>query len=849
MKVRQASWRMHLLGAAACGITAASPVFAADKADTNGGTLEEIVVTGTKRDVASQDVPISVSAISAADLANSHINDVRALGNLAPGLVLSNPAGFNAAGGGMRGTGTNIILVTQDAPVSFLVDDFVLSQVTSQFVQLFDTQQVEVYRGPQGTLFGKNTTGGVISITSKRPELGKYYADSEATYGQYDNGAGIASLKLAVNVPLADTLAFRLAAIYDYDAGYYTDDKRTATFPGNVPLWTAFGIPAGTPPPAGVDLTTTGQGGRLGGKSVIAAKGKLLWVPTDWYSAYLIGEVVRDRSGSPPGVNESSATDLLPALGFPSIQQAGQSNVFSTLITHNQNIAMDQGHRVDDVGAYLTQTLDVPGGEIKSITGYREEKSRLPSTYTGESFQDLFDSSRNTTRHTFQEELRFASKFDGPFNFVGGANYFHDSFDFISFYGVGLTALIPVLDPTTGTYVTPDGHASLNTDALHDYQFQGTAQRRREEALFWDGNFKFTDKLTLTAGLRYSKDHKDFLRFVDGGGPCTALTNADDVETVDGVCHDTHSNFISRTNITPSSFNEGFFAPLPLSAFGTVVNTSGSWSKTTYRTVLDYKIAPTQLVYVSYATGFVSGGFSETCATVIRCKYNPETNNNLEIGFKSDLLNNTLRFNVAAYLTKYQDLQQAVVAAYLASDQTSQQETVTVNTGASRATGVDIESTWVPLKSLRIDAAINYLHHIYTSGSIPDLVNIPAGPATQLSSYRVTFSPNWKANLGVSYDLNLPSGARWTFHTDGNYQGTSETDVYNTQNTQMQSRLLLDFSTTFHDANNRWTFTPWVSNATNKVYRVAALPVAGLWNFTNYGPPRSFGITGNFHFE
>jgi hypothetical protein len=86
-----------------------------------------------------------------------------------PGLVLSAPAGFNATGGGMRGTGTNIILVTQDAPVSFLMDEFVLSHVTSQFLTLFDVQQVEVYRGPQGTLFGKNTTGGVISITSKKP--------------------------------------------------------------------------------------------------------------------------------------------------------------------------------------------------------------------------------------------------------------------------------------------------------------------------------------------------------------------------------------------------------------------------------------------------------------------------------------------------------------------------------------------------------------------------------------------------------------------------------------------------------------------------------------------------------
>jgi iron complex outermembrane receptor protein len=833
------------------GLGTAAGAYAAEEAGAadSSTALEEIVVTGTKRNVASQNVPISISAIGPAELQSVHINDIKALGTLAPGLVLSNPAGFNAAGGGMRGTGTNIILVTQDAPVSFLVDDFVLSQVTSQFVTLFDTQQIEVYRGPQGTLFGANATGGVISIVSKKPELNKYYVESEATYGQYGNGAGIASVKQAFNLPLSNTLAFRLAAIYDYDAGYYTDDKHTATFPNNVPLWGAFGIPQGTPLPPGVNAQTTGNGERLGGRDVLAAKAKLLWQPNDIYSALVTGEVVRDRSASPPGVNESSPTDLLPALGFPGIAQAHQSNVFSTLITNNANIREPEGHRVDDSGIYLTQTVGLSFGEFKSISGYRDEHTSLPSTYTGESFLTLFDSMRNTSRRTFQEEIRFASKFNGPFNFVAGANYFHDSFDFLAYYSVGLTALIPVLNPTTGTFLTPQGDVSLNTEALNDYQFQGTSQQRHQEALFWDGNYDITDKLQFTAGVRFSRDHKNFLRYVNGGGPCTSLTAADDIENSTGTCFDSHSNYISRAGIAPGAFNGGVFSPLPLSAFGTVVSSSDSWSKTTFRTVLDYKPEPGQLVYLSYATGFLSGGFSETCATVARCKYDPETTNNLELGYKSDLIENTLRFNAALYLTKYNNLQQAVVAAYVASDNTNQQETVTVNTGSSRATGLDLEMNWIAMHGLRIDAALNYLHHIYVSGSIPDLVNIPAGPSTQLSQYRVTFSPNWKANLSINYDLPFASLNRWTLHADGNYQGTSETDVYNTLNTQMQSRLLLNASATYHDAGGKWTFTPWVSNITDKVYRVAALPVAGLWDFTNYGAPRSFGITANLHFE
>ena len=183
--------------AAAVALTLASAAYAADQAEVQveaSGGLEEIIVTGTKRDEAAQDVPIAISAISETALQSAHVNDVRALQNLAPGLVLSNPAGFNATGGGMRGTGTNIILVTQDAPVSFLMDEFALSHVTSQFVSLFDTQQVEVYRGPQGTLFGKNTTGGVISITSKKPVLGEYGAETQLSYGQYEGSASARSV-------------------------------------------------------------------------------------------------------------------------------------------------------------------------------------------------------------------------------------------------------------------------------------------------------------------------------------------------------------------------------------------------------------------------------------------------------------------------------------------------------------------------------------------------------------------------------------------------------------------------------------------------------------------------------
>jgi iron complex outermembrane receptor protein len=847
-QVRSRRLAMAILLALSGAAHAAEPTTATPASQGSGlGALEEVIVTGTKRQEASQDVPIAISAISAADLQRSPLNDVRALANLAPGLVLSNPAGFNATGGGMRGTGTNIILVTQDAPVSFLMDDFVLSHVTSQFLTLFDTQQIEVYRGPQGTLFGKNTTGGVIAVTSKRPVLGEYGAETQISYGQYNNGADNGSVKAAVNVPITDTLAMRIAAIYDTDQGWYTNDKATATYPNNVPIWGAFGIRPGTLPPPGIDLNNRGTGGRLGGKDVIASKVKFLWQPNDAYSALLIGEVVRDRSDSPPGVNESTATDLLTALGFPGIQLAGQKDVFSTAITGNSDIKMDQGHKVDTEGLYLTQSYATSFGEFKSITGYRQEQQRLPSTYTGEAFLTLFDSTRNTERFTFQQELRFASDFDGPFNFVGGGNYFADNFNFRAFFQVGLVGLIPSINPITGTALRPDGRVNLDTSVFQDYQLQTTKQKREEFALYWDGNYDISDRLTLTAGVRYSKDDKDFDRLVDGGGLCNQFTPAQDKRIVNGVCRDVRSQNISRAGILPKQW-DGRSEPLPRSSFGTDVLTSDSWSEVTWRTVLDYKLADGQMVYLSYATGFLSGGFSETCATVSRCAYDPETNNNLELGYKADLFDNTVRFNVAGYYTKYDNLQRAVVANYTAADGSSQQETVTVNTGNSTAKGIDIETTWVPTDNLRLGVSLNWLDHEYGSGSVlPDLrgTNQPV----DLTQFDVPFSPTLKYGLTAAYDIAMSAGARITLQGDVNYQSEAETDVFNGANTQMEKRTLVGASATWHAPDDRWSAMLYGANLTDEVYRVAALPVAGLWNFTNYGPPRSYGVTLNFSFK
>ena len=255
--------------------------------------IEEIVVTGTKREIGQQDAAIAVSALTEQQISNTFSNDPMALSALVPNLTLSTQTGFNAVSGGIRGTGKISILLTDDPSVQFVVDEFGLNHVQSQWVELFDIEQVEVYRGPQGTLFGKNATGGVISITTKKPVLDEYFGEASALFGQYDwNEGSITKYKFAVNLPVIENkVAMRIAAIWDKSQGFYQNSKPASDFPGPTIL-----NPAAAWPDDGTNLAYVGDGGDLGGKDVLASKIKFLFETSPSYNAHLIFEYLKDAS-------------------------------------------------------------------------------------------------------------------------------------------------------------------------------------------------------------------------------------------------------------------------------------------------------------------------------------------------------------------------------------------------------------------------------------------------------------------------------------------------------------------------------------------------------------------------
>jgi iron complex outermembrane receptor protein len=826
--------------------------------------MENVTVTGTKREADSQSVPISVSAITEQAIANTFRTDILAIGDLAPNVTLAQVAGFRAVAGGIRGTGQNSILVTQDSSVVILVDDFAYTRVQSQFVPLFDVERVEVYRGPQGTLFGKSATGGAISIVTKRPVMNERTADVEFQFGKFNSGSKgkIGKGRLALNIPVVeDKFAMRITALYDYDAGYYRNDRPAGLFPGVVPFNVNIGVPV-VNPPYGPDVNTkaVGDGERLNGTDVFAGTIKGLWTPTDNYEALFIFRMLRDRSDSPPGVNESPALGeldqgvaqfmLLPLLGFPGIGTSpGPDAPYSTGVDnscwHARAFCIPNGHRVNVEEYHLNQKLELDTVDLQLLIGYRDHEEILPSTYTGEAFRSLFDASRNTQEEQFQIELKASTNFDGPFNFVSGVQYQTHDVDMLAYATVGLSSLItPGPD---GFGPDEDGFLTVDSRTLQgDFSMSGASQKRDTWAFYADGTFDVTDKFRITGGLRYTDDSKDFFRRTNPGGPCTSGTNDIDERPteIDGeiVCLDARSNAISRATAQGFQLSDldPFNLPLPDESFDIALKTSDSWSKTTWRAVLEYDLDDDSMVYLSYATGFIPGGFTETCSSLETCvTFESETNWNVEGGIKARWADGTVQTNLSMFYTRYSNLIRSQVVPFTDKFGVTTQETININAGSSEVFGIEFEGIWTPTENLKLDLSIGYMDHKYVEFELD---------GNDLSDLTVPFSPKWNIMAGVTYDWYLGNGGTLTGNTTVNYQSEAEFSVFNSLYTQLSARTLWDANLTWRDANQSYRVTLFMKNILDEKYRTAANSVAGLWNFTMWGRPQEWGVDVGFYF-
>jgi len=365
-----------IIGAAALMLPYATGVRADEPA------LEEVVVTAQKRVESMQDVPIAISALQGDTIKNLQINNITGLYNTMPNVQINTFANSpDSAIFSIRGVGVNDADPYVGTTVSVVVDGVVVGVNTAALLSLFDIERVEVLKGPQGTLFGANTTGGVINVVTKQP-TGEFEGEAQVLAGNY----GRIDLNAAVNFPIAEGFSGKVSLLHTENDGFFT----------NV-----------------VD------GGDLGRQNVTALRPYLKFEAEN-YDATLIGEYVRSRNGSQTNVNISDPSLLLTV---PGLTDTGEIR----RVRGQNRDQPDQNFR-DTYGVTLTQNLATDFGDFVSITNYREYDQDLYSDDDATQFVWL-QTRRQIKHQQFSQELRNSMQLTDAVRLLVGGFYFHQEYE------------------------------------------------------------------------------------------------------------------------------------------------------------------------------------------------------------------------------------------------------------------------------------------------------------------------------------------------------------------------------------------------------------------------------------
>lgn len=410
--------------------------------------VSDIVVTAQRRAQNLQEVAASVSAFDASSLESQSVQDLTNLNAKVPNVVLAPVGAFPYASAFyIRGLGFADVESTSEPSVGVEMNGVYLARNSGALQDFFDVESVEILRGPQGTLYGRNTIGGVVSVRTKRPgdELG---AEMRVTFGDHGRREG----RLAIEAPLGDVFAIRLSGMYkNYDGYNYnaTLDKK------------------------------------LGDNEVWAGRVTLVAKPTDNLELTLIGDYDRERGSGGAFRNASLPGnvyyDFSPDTGTPNpVIPAGNSNPNDPYTVYGNT---DIYAHLDTWGLAFNLDWTVDNAKVTAITGYREFKDEVLTDFDA-SAVDFFSALRDQKHKQFSQELRVASDGDTMLDYVFGLYFMRQSYD---------------IDSTQGGLIYGGGHT-----------VQTAGQTNTAYAVFGQADLHATPELTLTAGGRYSYEEKRF---------------------------------------------------------------------------------------------------------------------------------------------------------------------------------------------------------------------------------------------------------------------------------------------------------------------------------------------------
>ncbi len=784
-------------------LLASSIALAQDQAgdDEMDAVLEEVMVTASRRgDEDIMTTPISITALDGETVQNFAIRDLNDIAVSVPGLSSGTVSAFKSAQFAMRGVSETTIILYKESPVGVTLDEFVVPHIQTSNLEMFDIESVEVLRGPQGTLFGKNTTAGVINVRTKRPVLEENSIDARLQLGDF----GTTKFMSALNFSAGETLAFRFAGMWLESDGYY---RNTAAYG---PIGEGV-IPFNTVEYAG--QAGAGDGRRLGGDDVFTGRAKLLWSPTDDLNLLFQYEIVRDEGDSPPIVQESIVPGyVVPLWNYPTAIGLGDplENAGTTDRCDSEpaGVCLTQGHLIDIDGFYLNGDWAFSDNyTLYFNAGNREQESRLPSSYVGQTGPiSLFDATRDDNRETSQVEVRVGSNLDGPINFTAGAFWQEDDTEFCVLQYVGFL----------------DGFF-LGTDPDYWNTFPRILCNKQDAeamAAYIDGTWQATDRLSITAGLRYTDEEKAWAgrpmrQFLDGQ-PLLSILN----EPLDAADFE--------------RFPDG------------VVYDSESWDEPTYRLIFGYDFSDDFYGFIGYSRGFKSGGYNDQLGTQLdpitplaARPVDPEIADSFEGGIKWTFADGAANMRVNAYYVEYTDAQRTFNVSF----PNGGQETLFFNAAEMEVMGVEAEGSWAATDSLVFNYNVSWMDAEYNKFEAD--TDFDGVPDVDLSDKPVTRAPEWMGSVDGTYYQNLPKGYQIEWRARVSYEDesvASYSDVNEAFDPTLNSRTLVDASITFTNADEDWYVRLLGSNLTDERYRTGSLSVATLWIMSAYGPPRYYGV-------
>ena len=426
----------------------------------SSGALEEVIVTARKREESAQTVPVSVSAISGESIDRTFADSIKDLEGMAPNVIIDTFNAFpNAASISIRGISHTEIEKSFDPAVGVIVDGVFLGTNAQALIDNFDLQRVEVLRGPQGTLFGKNTIGGAINVIRKRP-TSEFSGAASYAYSSFERH----DVKAAVNIPAGDSLALRLAGSYSHSDGF---------------------------------LTNTVDGKHINGVNVFSVRGAALYTPTDSFEIYINVDHIRDHGEISGLRNENQPTQLFAipdflglAPGYPGYP--ADMGPFDQVRTDID----DKGADYDTSSISVEMNWDNDQYLFTSISAYRDVDEDVYNDFDAENFAG-FNSRRVQNHHQFTQELRLTSKWSDRYQLVAGLYYYWMEYN--------LDQTVDLMTDWIVCGSLPGIFAGFGCT-----QNGGSSQSTKSYAGFVHADINLTDRLRATVGGRYTKEKKDF---------------------------------------------------------------------------------------------------------------------------------------------------------------------------------------------------------------------------------------------------------------------------------------------------------------------------------------------------